>query len=237
MRLRQAILVVVFVLIGGAFAAAQEADKPGWLNEARGKELVQQLVGLGIQPDVAGLAAISSEPELLWLSIHTEPNQKLAVLFIPCVGDLAYAYLMRHIGDEWKAADYDSFDCHYDDSVSLEVATLANKHAQDVLVHHACVSHGTGFVQQDFQVLTIRDGKFKGVLDTEEIVNAANDDLYEYQRSSFVIVPSPEGRVIEETRSTTLNGKLTVERRYFRWLASKGAYRASKFARISVPLP
>jgi len=75
------------------------------------------------------------------------------------------------------------------------------------------------------------------VLDTEDVVKAANDDFDEYQRSFFVVVPSPEGRAIEETRSTTLNGKLTIERRYFRWLASKGAYRASRFRQLSVPSP
>ncbi len=86
-------------------------------------------------------------------------------------------------------------------------------------------------------MLAVRDGKFKSVLYTEEIVNSANDDLDEYQQSSSVILPSPEGRAIEETRSTTLNGKLTFERRYFRWVLSKNAYRASRFERVSVPSP
>jgi hypothetical protein len=235
MRLPRVIVACIVLFISSGVVSQQSMQS--LVNSGTGEQKMQRLIAMGVESNAAETVAISSEPQLQWLSLQTESNKQLAVLFIPCSGDLAFAYLMRHVGNEWRAVDHDSFDCHYDDSVSLEVATLANKHAQDVLVHHACVSHGTGFVQQDFQVLTVRDGKFKSVLDTEEIVNSANDDLDEYQQSSFVILPSPEGRAIEETRSTTLNGKLTVERRYFRWLPSKDAYRASRFERVSVPSP
>lgn len=237
MILRRATLVIAVVLIGGAFVAAQEPDRPNWLDDVAGKELVQRLVAMGVEPDAAEAVAIPSEPELQWISLHTEPDQRLAVLFIPCSGDSAFAYLVRRFGNEWRATDHVGFDCHYDGTVSLEVAATARKSVEDVFVHHACVSHGTGFVQQNFRVFTVRDSKLRSVLDTEEVVVAANDGFDKYQRSSFVIVPLPEGRVIEETRSTTLNGKLTVERRYFRWIASKSSYRPSRFTPVSSSSP
>lgn len=235
MKLRRVIPASI-VLFAGSVAVSQRSMQT-LLNTGTGEQKVQRLVAMGVEPDAAEAVGIPSEPQLQWLSLQSESGQQLAVLFIPCSGDLAFAYLMRQVGNQWKVADHDSFNCHYDDSVSLEVGTIANKQAQDVLVHHACVEHGTGFVQQNFQVFTIRSGKLKAVLDTEEIVDAADDALVRHQRSTFVIVPSSEGRVIEETRSTTLNGRLTGERRYFRWLASTGAYRASRFARVGVPSP
>ena len=167
MRLPRVIVACIVLFISSGVVSQQSMQS--LVNSGTGEQKMQRLIAMGVESNAAETVAISSEPQLQWLSLQTESNKQLAVLFIPCSGDLAFAYLMRHVGNEWRAVDHDSFDCHYDDSVSLEVATLANKHAQDVLVHHACVSHGTGFVQQDFQVLTVRDGKFQGRVQGVEI--------------------------------------------------------------------
>jgi hypothetical protein len=234
---RAVLTILVLLTSGGIVASAQQRSMRVWLNTGTGEQKMQRLVTMGVGPEAAEVVAISSGPEVEWLPLHTKSDKQLAVLFIPCSGDSAFAYLMKQAANDWQAADHVGFDCHYDGSVWLEVAAIVKKAAEDVLVHHACVSHGTGFVQQDFQVLAVRHDKLKSVLDTTEILKAADEGLDKYQRSSFVVVPSSVGRVIEETRSTTLNGRLSVDRRYFRWVASEGAYRPSRFVPVSVQLP
>jgi len=51
------------------------------------------------------------------------------------------------------------------------------------------------------------------------------------QSSTFTLIPirNSRSRAIEETRSSTLNGKLTVQRRTFRWNATRGKYVPSAF--------
>lgn len=236
MRVRLSMLIIV-LLAGNGLAIAQQPPMRAWLNTGTGEQKMQRLVAMGVDREAAEAVAISLEPEVEWLPLHTKSNQQLAILFLPCSGDVAYAYLMERIANEWKAEDSESFDCHYDDSVFVELGAMADNTVEDLFVHHACVEHGIGGFQQNFQVFAIRSMKLNPVLDTAEILKSDNDDLDDYERSSFVVVPTPAGRVIEETLSTTLNGRLIVERRYFRWVASKGGYRPSRFVPVSVQVP
>ena len=70
-------------------------------------------------------------------------------------------------------------------------------------------------------IFIVTGGKLKVALQAEEVIIASRnrgvDELV--QRSTFVAIPTGEGhpRAIEETRSSTVNGKLKVLRRYFRW--------------------
>jgi hypothetical protein len=90
-------------------------------------------------------------------------------------------------------------------------------------------------LQQDFQVFTIAGGKLDMVLDAEEVIVASPHGGRELvQRSQFVAVPTKRSHPydIEETRSATLNGKLTVQRRLYRWAASRGRYIPSSFVGV-----
>jgi hypothetical protein len=131
-------------------------------------------------------------------------------------------------------------DCHYDHSVSIEIAPIRNSAFEEVLVHHVGAGQGAGISVQDFNVFAVSGGNLKTELDAEEVVNIFRPHLYSYerydliQRSTFVLIPTnhSHSRVIEETRSTTLNDKLTVQRRQFHWKATRGQYLPSKFSLV-----
>jgi hypothetical protein len=107
------------------------------------------------------------------------------------------------------------------------------------MIHHACDGHGTGFLQQNFIVVTVAGDKFKTELESEEVLNVSRvgDPKYELnQHSTFTVIPirQSNSHVLEETRNKTLNGKLTVQRRTFRWNATSGHYLPSKFVDVEV---
>jgi hypothetical protein len=148
--------------------------------------------------------------------------------------DSADIYLLKGDGQQWKITDHDQFDCHYDSSVSFELLDLQRPRFDDLLIHHVGEGHGGGYSQQDFQVFVVAKGKLEMVLDAEEVIVASPKpgpphDLV--QRSQFVAVPTERSHPydIEETRSSTLNGRLTVQRRYFRWIESARRYLPSRF--------
>jgi hypothetical protein len=161
----------------------------------------------------------------------------MALLFMPC-GALSssFLYTLKRTDHGWRVADEVGFDCHYDDSVSFEVASLRSPDVDDVLVHHECEGHGTGFVQQDFNVFVIVSSRFKLVLNTKEIVKESGwPDSHELvQRSSFATTPTAGAgsRVIEETRRTKENGKLTVEKRDFHWSPTEFRFVPSQFLKV-----
>jgi len=126
-------------------------------------------------------------------------------------------------------------------SVFVEIASIRNPAIDEVLVHHAGAGHGAGISVQDFNVFAASRGELKLELDTEEVVklnrpSLGPKDRYDLlQRSTFVLVPVSRSisRVVEETRSSTLNDTLAVKRREFRWSAPKGRYLPSKLFTVS----
>ncbi len=211
-------------------AKAQQPDMKRWLNTGNDKEREQKLVSLGVKREEADLA-IGDTVE--WRIVRGEPSQKLAIIFAPCGGlDSAYLYLLQSTDRGWHVTDSVGFDCHYDESVSIETAPLRGPDADDVLVHHECESHGTGYVEQHFNVFAVDSLKLKLALDTEEIVNESDwpEVRERLQRSAFAWVPIPVSRsqVIDETRCTRLNGKLTIQKRTFHWSAETFRFVPSK---------
>jgi hypothetical protein len=103
-------------------------------------------------------------------------------------------------------------------------------------VHHNCVEHGTGFVQQNFGVFIVRSGKLKLVLDSKEAVDDQGSTGEKYQlrlRSKFVPVGvSEHAGIIEETRCERLKGRLSIQRRQFAWDEAAFRFHASKFVRV-----
>jgi hypothetical protein len=211
-----------------------------WLNSGKKQERTERLVSLGVERDIATEFTQTKDVSLRWNPLHTVTGQKAAILFLPCVRDNAYLYLMEQENTIWRVTDFEKPDCHYDMSVSVEIAPIRNPALDEVLVHHVCEGHGTGYSQQDFEIYSVAHGRLKQVLDAEEVILASQyvdpDTPMNAidQKSFFVLVPieNSRSRVIEETQSYQFNKKLTVKRRQFRWNAAKGRYMPSKFVPV-----
>jgi hypothetical protein len=212
---------------------AQQSEMEEYLNTGSDAERVQKLLSLGAKRESAELAS----GELKWRDIRTDSPQGMALLFAPCGALYAsFLYLLKSTDHGWRIVDDVGFDCHYDNNVSFEVVSLRRPNVDDMLVHHECEEHGTGFVKQNFNVFAIVSSKFRLVLNTEEIVKASGwpggGELD--QQSVFATVPTAGAgsRIIEETRTTNENGALTVEKRDFRWSPMRFRFIPSKFVKV-----
>ena len=208
-----------------------------WLNNGPDKERIQKLVELGISSDTATLT-IDSESSLNWLSLRNpDPNQQ-AILFLGCNGlEGASVWVVGKKSGHWHVTDSLGLDCHYDDSTSVELAWIRDPASDEIFVHHDCGDRGTGYFDQHFQVLAIDRGKFVKELDVTDALLDDEPARQLTQRSTFAAIPiaGSKLRAIEETRSSTLNGQLRVERRSFYWSAKARQYLPSDFAVVSAP--
>jgi hypothetical protein len=205
-----------------------------WLNEGNDQQRADKFVSLGIPDEVASPIRSGAIDEVVWQPVRIGSTSKAAILFRPCSLSTAYLYLLTQ-EESWQVKDQASFDCHYDDSVSVDVDWVADPNRDELLVHHACVGHGSGYLQQNFKVLSIVRAKFQETMDTDEVLASfpvGEPELL--QRSTFTIVPLVNSlrRAIEETRSTEKNGKLSVRRRYFRWSADLKRYAPGDFKTV-----
>lgn len=201
---------------------------------------VDRLVSLGVSPEVAQSidpSVTGGEPVWVrWKTARAGTHERLGLLFLPCHAgsDTAYLYTLTRREELWHAADHMEMDCHYDDSVSFESASIRDPKRDEILVHHACAGHGTGYLEQDFSVFAVSRAKLKEELETEEVLRiyrVGGPPRDETHDSTFTVVPirNSRSRAIEQTRSIVLNGKLTVQRRTFRWDVAKGKYIPSAF--------
>jgi hypothetical protein len=210
-----------------------------WLNDGPGA--VQRLVGLGVDQKTAEESVDSYSDDDLhiqWKTVNSESKELLAALFLPCNGnDDAYLFAMQKANHAWQVTDREGFDCHYDATVSMEIARVHDPNRDEVLIHHVGSGHGTGFVQQNYNVFSIAQGKLKLRLDTVEVLDdhqppEKTHDIV--RRSTFTIIPilNSRSRAIEETRSSILNDHLMVQRRIFRWDPAKRCYSPTRFVPV-----
>lgn len=230
-------LLILIVLLFCPPLMAQQTDMKVWLNSETKEERTRRLVSLGVERDTADEITSPTEHTVGWLPIRSEKPQEYAILFLPCGLDLANLYLMKSDGREWHVSDHVELDCHYDGTVSVEISPIRKSMVDEVLVHHASVAHGTGLSQQNFRVFDVVSEKLRVVLDVEEAIVASAVPVGSrelFQQSVFVTIPTAgsQSRAIEETRSITLNGRRTVQRRVFRWDESKGRYQPSRFTGV-----
>lgn len=211
-------------------AGAQQSDMEQWLTTGTNEARMQRFAALGVEPETAELAGGG----LKWRPIRTQSHQDLAILFLPCGSlDSAYLYLVLSTDHGWHVIDNRGFDCHYDEKVSFEIAPLRSPDVDDVLVHHECEGHDTGFLQVNFNVFAIVSSKFKLLLNSEEVLKVNGwpgmDDLD--QRSTFAAT-SAMPAVIEETRCTRKKGTVILEGRKFQWSESRLRYLPSRLVEI-----
>jgi hypothetical protein len=210
-----------------------------WLNDGPGA--IQRLVGLGVDQKTAE-ESVGSYPEddlhIQWKALTPESSEQTAALFLPCNGiGAAFVFAMQKGTEAWHVTDRKGFDCHYDATVSMEIARIHDPNRDEVLIHHVGGGHGTGFVQQNYNIFSMAQGKLKLRLDIEEILDdhqppqRIHDTV---RRSTFTIIPinNSRSRAIEETRSSIVNNRLIVQRRVFRWNPTKGCYSPTGFVRV-----
>jgi hypothetical protein len=237
--MKRGLLACIALLLANLPAIAQQTSMGRWLNTGTDQERVEKLVSLGVNRRqaqyVVGL-------KVKWQPLRSEPPGELAIIFLPCGNlDSAFVDLLERTDQAWHFADSAEFDCHYDNSVSVETKPLRNPNVDDVLVHHECEVHGTGLLQQNFNVFAVVSSKLKLVLNAEEIVNASGFPIGSHelvQRSLFVpVAGSGSGpSAIEETRCSKLNGRLIVQRRYFQWSESLYRFVPSRFVKVPAPI-
>jgi hypothetical protein len=250
------ILAVAFLSLGVALwthqpHAAQDLQPTSedhlvleaWLNE-NGKS-VERLVGIGIEQSIAESINSRANDEapafVRWQTSRVGANDHSALLFFPChpAFDFAYLYALVRKDNTWHATDHIQLDCHYDNKVSFETTWIQDPNRDEILLHHACAGHGAGYLEQGFSVVTVSDDKLRVELETEELLRSyprggggRPRDLE--RNSSFALIPirNSRSRAIEETRSSVMNGRLTVQRRVFRWNRAKGLYLPSPFTQV-----
>ena len=231
------VLCLLYLLLAGTKLPAQQQDMEQWLEGESPEQTAQRLQSLGVDKSAAEGLKQSQHKFVQWKHVQTATLKQFAVLFLPCASDTAYLYLLAEDEAQWRVIDQRQLDCHYDLNVSVEVASIHNSSMDEVMVHHACEGHGTGYLQQNFSVLAVVNGKFKTELETEEALNVSREGRPKYeltQHSTFTLVPAVQAhsRAIEETRSKTLNGKISVQRRIFRWHVTSGKYLPSEFVSV-----
>jgi hypothetical protein len=207
-----------------------------WLNTGSEKERTQKLISLGIRDDQARSAV---EDVVQWRPVRSESQQGLAVLFVPCgTFEGSFLYLLEERNNRWHVKDSVGFDCHYDDSVSIETAPVRTPNLDDIFVHHECEERGTGYSEQHFNVFAVSSGQFKIILNAKEVVNASGwPEKSEFRlRSKFAVLSLLElgSQVIEETQCINDNGKISVQKRRFTWDESAFRLIPSEFANVDV---
>src|ERR1700719_898146 len=113
---------------------AQRSQMEEYLNSGTDEERVQKILSLGAKRESAELA---SGDQMKWRVIRSAPHQEMALLFTPC-GSLyaSFLYLLKNTDHGWRVVDDVGFDCHYDNNVYFEVASLRRSNIDDARVHH-----------------------------------------------------------------------------------------------------
>jgi len=205
-------------------------------------ELVVALIeDLGVRKDIAEQYREGHEGEekFAWLSLRPINGAEARALFLPCGIQGAAVFLLTQSKTGWVVRGEETFDCHYDNRVSIRSLYLTSRQQYDLLIGHACVAHGTGYVEQHTLVFRIASSGFKRVFDRTDYLMV---DVPVGSRTKQNSVFQPLGfGVLEETRDTwaisgddgeDIPASLGIQRRMFRWSASLKKFQSSPFRRL-----
>lgn len=234
---RRLVICFAALFFTSVVALSQSGNMSRWLNTGSEKERSRKLVALGVDEEQARLAASDT---VEWRPIKGESNHGLALLFIPCGAfDASALYLLESGTAGWHMTDTVGFDCHYDESLSVETASVRYPNVDDVLVHDECEERGTGYVEQHFNVFAVDSGKFRLVLDTKEVVKESRwPEKYEFRLTSkFALLPPKESaaRILQETQCVNENGEISIQKRRFSWDESAFRLVPADFVKVQTP--
>lgn len=250
--MRRVLFLLAFCAALTIVGAAQKDFGADWFNTGTNQEKTNRLASIGVDKKIAeAFFQDSRKPSPKWADLASMAGTDRALIFLPCSSlDRAYIYLMAKQTGRWSITDWNSFDCHYDESVAFTVEHLRSSHIDEIFVHHACEGHGTGYLQQDFFIFEARNGKLREIMDAAEVLRAYPVDGSPQieQSSRFQIIPSDHSssKQIEEIRtkrisrrtdfseggSTQAISHTKVQRRIFRWDSKRRRYIASPYAAV-----
>jgi hypothetical protein len=194
------------------------------LLTSKGSELKQLLEQLDLPPEMADEYSSSAIIGFRWFYLNSRPGASLNVLALPCTSILgAPILLLERSENHWHLRDQEGMDCHYDDSASVQLASLTSSKQYDLLLRHDCKAHGTGYVEQHTRVLQIAGNRFKQVLDREDVIHAFPPGAAgTFEQSTFLPTSL---RTLEQTREATaydqnnqpIMSNVVITRRSFHW--------------------
>lgn len=234
---RRLVICCTSLFFTSVVTLSQSLNMSRWLNTGNEKERTRKLVALGVEEEQARLAASDT---VEWRPIKGESDRKLAILFTPCgTFDASNLYLLESGSAGWHVTDTVGFDCHYDESLSVETASVRYPNIDDVLVHHECEERGTGYVEQHFNVFAVDSGKFRIVLNTKEVVKESRwPQKYEFRLTSTFALLAPEesaARILQETQCVNENGEISIQKRRFSWNESAFRLVPADFVKVQTP--
>jgi hypothetical protein len=235
-----------FLIAATASAVAQRALTESQIVDALRSGTSEQrqsaLASIGVEnaAEYADFHA-SMAGEIKWLKPRLVDSNNIALLFLPCHGDGSFLFLVREneVGN-WKATDWESFDCHYDDSVSIKLSPLRDAKVDDILIEHDCDEHGSGFVSHNAHVYSIQGHKLVLLLTSQDKLfqEGWNGGRDEDRSSVFLPVPRKHGIfALEETKVRRVSDSSEVMRRYFYWSRMSHSFRHTAFKTVSFSLP
>src|SRR6185437_13377275 len=157
------LMLLLFLLLPAhVYAQAPTAREIGnRLRTSTGSELKQLLEQLELPPEIVEFDSSSDIIGFHWFYLNSRPGTSLNVLALPCTSMLgAPILLLERSDDRWHLRDQEGMDCHYDESANVQLVSLTSNKQFDLLLHHDCKGHGTGFIEQHTRVLQIIDAHF-----------------------------------------------------------------------------
>lgn len=219
-------ILLLFPLLcapGGAQAPTAR-DVGNGLRSSTGPELRKLLEQLDLPPEIVDLYSSSHIIGFHWFYVESRPGTSLNVLTLPCTSIMgAPILLLERSEDRWHLRDHEGMDCHYDDSANVQLVSLTSSREYDLLVHHDCKAHGSGYVEQHTRVLRIVRTRFEQVLDREDVIHAfPSGSPGTFEESTFLPTSL---NTLEQTREATtydandqpILSRIVITRRSFRW--------------------
>jgi hypothetical protein len=220
-----AILLLFLWLPANVPAQAPSASEVGdRFRTLTGPELKQLLEQLDLPPEIVDSYSSSDTVGFHWFYLNSRPGTSLNVLALPCSSILgAPILLLERSDDHWHLRDQDRMDCHYDESAKVQLTNLTSSRQYDLLLHHDCRGHGTGYVEQHTRVLQIVGTRLKQVLDREDVVHLfPPGSTGTFEESTFLPTSPYTLEQTHEAGSYDQNdqpilSKVVITRRSFHW--------------------
>jgi hypothetical protein len=175
-----------------------------------------------------------------WDKLKPISSTPARILFFPCrdfFGEASITLLTAEAGS-WKIRDSQSFDCHYDYNVSLQLLEFTSRSQYDILIRHACEGRGTGYVEQSTQLFRVSHLKLALALDETDKKHLFPPGRDGYEEESTFLATGKQ--TLEQTRTVTSFDKNQepridqerVERRTFQWSSASSSFHKSAWNRL-----
>ena len=221
----------------GQLATASPEQAAQTLAACKDNECSQftKLVGLDFPLD--------SECQINSVRSPLEQGSTEAILEVGCHNSFALILLRQQARDRWVSINSISLiDGEHSGNLETTLVNLSSAETKDIVVQHVVTGYGTGFLDENFLVLKVVDGRLHTVLDTMQRFVRADwpaPHLVE-GKSAFKLEPPSQGEPgdICEDETITSHGNPTVSlrQRYFYWNKNLQIFEPSGWNDVTVVL-